>query len=270
MSFDTVERSADSRKPVELYTFFRDYQAWRYTSADREVSNAGAEYLPRALSRSAIESSSEMARGSLKITAPRDLEVADLFRVSPPTIPVTFTLQQFHNGDGAAVLLWSGRITAVEFQGTAATITLEPVYTSLRRMGLRRAYQRQCPHVLYGTACRANRDAFKLETVVDSIAGTAVSVAGASVHAAGHFAGGFIEYPVELGIAERRFITDHTGDVVALSALPTGLAVGAVVKVFPGCDHSLTTCDAKFGNVANFGGFPYFPTKNPFGGDPTY
>lgn len=270
MSFDTVERSAAGRKPVELFAFFRDYQAWRYTSADRAITSGGAEFLPRPISRSAIETSSEMARGALKITAPRDLEVADLYRISPPTIPVTFTLQQLHYGDGEAVLLWSGRITTVDFQGAAAIITLEPVFTSLRRIGLRRIYQRQCPHVLYGTACRANRDSFRVDSTVDAISGTTVSVPAAAGYAAGHFAGGFIEYPVELGIAERRFITDHAGAGLTLSSTPVGLVVGAAVKVFPGCDHTLATCASKFGNALNFGGFPYFPQKNPFAGDPTY
>jgi hypothetical protein len=31
-----------------------------------------------------------------------------------------------------------------------------------------------------------------------------------------------------------------------------------------GCDHSVSTCAARFGNLANYGGFPFIPTKNPF------
>ncbi len=52
--------------------------------------------------------------------------------------------------------------------------------------------------------------------------------------------------------------------------MPYGLAVGVPVSVYPGCDHTLATCSAKFGNVARYGGFPYFPQKNPFGGDPIF
>jgi len=270
MPFDAIERSADDRRPVELFTFFRDFQAFRYTSADRNVTFAGAEFEARPLTRGPIETSSEMARGSMRVTCPRDLPVADLFRITPPTIPITFVLQQFHFGDNEAATLWTGRVVTVEFQGTAAQITLEPIYTSLRRVGLRRMYQRQCPHVLYGTACRVNREAFKVDGLVDSASGATVSIAAAATQPNGHFSGGFIEYAIELGILERRFIIDHVRATLSLSAQPIGIQVGAAVKVFPGCDHTPTTCADKFNNVANYGGFPFFTKKNPFGGNPIY
>ena len=47
-------------------------------------------------------------------------------------------------------------------------------------------------------------------------------------------------------------------------------AVGDTIYLYPGCDRTLATCTAKFGNSANFGGFPFIPTKNPFGGSPIY
>jgi hypothetical protein len=55
-----------------------------------------------------------------------------------------------------------------------------------------------------------------------------------------------------------------------VAALPQGLAAGTTVTLFPGCDHTLATCSGKFSNTANYGGFPFMPTKNPFGGDPIY
>jgi uncharacterized phage protein (TIGR02218 family) len=270
MPYDVVERSAETRRPVELYTFFRDYQAFRFTSADRNVTLSGVEYAARPISRSAIESSGEMARGALKITAPRDFEIADLYRVAPPSIPVTFTLQQYHVADNQAIVLWSGRVMNVEFQGVNSQITLESIYTSMRRVGLRRVYQKQCPHVLYGTACQVNRESYRLEAVADAVTGTTVQVADAALQPNGYFAGGFIEFAVELGIFERRFITDHAGQSLTLSNQPFGLTPGSTVRVYPGCDHTLNTCAGKFSNAANYGGFPYIPQKNPFGGDPIY
>jgi hypothetical protein len=37
--------------------------------------------------------------------------------------------------------------------------------------------------------------------------------------------------------------------------------------MYAGCDHLLATCRDRFSNVANFGGFPWIPQKNPFSGD---
>jgi hypothetical protein len=36
------------------------------------------------------------------------------------------------------------------------------------------------------------------------------------------------------------------------------------VSYYPGCDRTRLTCSLKFGNIANFGGFPWVPQKNPF------
>jgi uncharacterized phage protein (TIGR02218 family) len=270
MSFDSVERSVEGRAPVELWTFFRSFQTWRYTSADRDINFGGFPYLARSIARSSIESSAELARGTLRVTVPRDLEVADLYRVAPPTVPVTCTLQQYHDGDGAAIMLWSGRITSVAFRGVAAEIAMEPVFTSMRRVGLRRLYQRQCPHVLYGPACNVNAEAVRLTSIVDAISGATVTVPAASLQASGWYAGGYLEYEPTAGIPERRFITDHVGGSLTLTMTPAGLTVGMTVKVYPGCDHTLATCSGKFSNAANFGGFPFMPTKNPFDGSPLY
>ena len=59
----------------------------------------------------------------------------------------------------------------------------------------------------------------------------------------------------------------YTGDVVALVDVVAGLAAGAAVTLWPGCPRNLSVCGSRFGNVANFGGLPYLPAKNPFSGD---
>lgn len=271
MTFDAVERSASNGAPIEFFTFSRDFQAWRYTSADRAIDVAGATYDPRAISRSGVESSQEVARSTLTITAPRDLEVAELYRLAPPSLPVMLTVQQWHDGDGELVVVWTGRVVTVEWgRGAAVEITCEPIQSAVRRVGLRRAYQRGCAHVLYGPDCRVNATAYRIDTTVDAVTGKTASIGAAATKPDGYFAGGFLEYLDGAGVIERRFITDHTGPALTLSASPAGLGPGDAVKLFPGCDHLLATCSAKFGNELNFGGMPYIPQKNPFGSDPIY
>ena len=270
MTYTARELSATTGQPIELYTFARDYQRWRYTSADRDVSTLDGTFLARALSRTAIETSPERVRGNLTITVPRDIEVAELYRVSPPTLAVTCIVQQMHAGDSEVATIWTGRIASVEFNGPSAEISLEPVNASMKRIGLRRIYQRQCPHVLYGAACAVNREAFRVDGVVDSVTGATVTVPEASLAAAGHYSGGYLEWEVETGIIERRFIADHSGSLLGVTSSPYGLSPGQAVKLYPGCDHTLATCGAKFGNAPNYGGFPFFPQKNPFGGDPIF
>lgn len=270
MTYESREISAAQGRPIEVYRFNRDYQAWRYTSSDREVSIDSQTYQPRTISRSAIEDAKDMQRNTLTITAPRDLGVCDLYRVSPPTMPVLCVISQYHEEDDDLAVIWTGRVVNVEWKGAEAIITLEPIYTAMRRVGLRRTYQRQCPHVLYGTACRASREAFRTDAIADAVTSSTIISSEAGLKDDGYFAGGFIEYEVATGIYERRFIIDHTGAQLTLTTMANGLDAGAPVRIYPGCDHTITTCATKFQNAINYGGMPYFAQKNPFGGDPIY
>ena len=270
MSYDAIETSEQGRRPVELYTFFREFQAYRYTSADRDIKIGGATYFARSISRGEIQVGEEVGRNSLSVRCQRDLEVADLYRTVPPSIPVTFMLQQYHEGDSEIAVIWTGRVVQVEWSGAQAEIRLESVYTTLRRVGLRRMFQKQCPHVLYGQSCRVNREAFRLDAQADAISGSTISVAPAAVRPDGYYSGGMVEYVIEGGLNERRFIYEHAGASLTLNAAPLGLELGATLKIYPGCDHTISTCKDKFANQVNYGGMPYFATKNPFGGQPIF
>jgi hypothetical protein len=57
---------------------------------------------------------------------------------------------------------------------------------------------------------------------------------------------------------------------ITLFSFPVGLASGAEVRAYAGCNRTLDECKTRFDNVANFGGMPFIPTKNPFGSDPLY
>ena len=72
------------------------------------------------------------------------------------------------------------------------------------------------------------------------------------------------------GQFDRRAIRSQTGAVVAVAFPLPGLAATDTVNLYPGCDHTLATCESKFSNRLNYGGMPYFPDKNPFSGTSIY
>jgi uncharacterized phage protein (TIGR02218 family) len=84
------------------------------------------------------------------------------------------------------------------------------------------------------------------------------------------YAGGFVEWVDGDGNAERRFIRDFSGTDLTLTQPFQGIAVDDEVTVSPGCDHTMATCDEVYDNLPNYGGFPFIPQKNPFGGNPVY
>lgn len=273
MTYNLIETSMQDARPIELYEYQRGTQFWRYTSADQNISFDSASYqaVP-AMKRSNIEASTERARNALKIEAPRDWDIAEQYRTYPPSEPITLTVREFHDGDAEAVVVWVGRITSVEWEGSKATVIHEPVSSSLKRPGLRRLYQRQCPHVLYGTACGVSEEAYAINSTVQTISadGLELSMSGTGEFASQYFAGGVARLSLGSGQFERRMITISGSGLIVLGKPFAALAVGLQLRLSPGCDHTLTTCNTKFGNVANYGGFPFIPQKNPFGGDPIY
>lgn len=264
MTYAAVETSAQSGRPVELYEFVSGSDAWLYTSADGDVSYGGNTYAAVPIARGEVEATSETARLALDITCDRSIGVLDLFLTLPPDQIVAVTLRRLHAGDGESITLWMGRVLNVSWNNEAAEIHCESVYTSLKRVGLRRLYQKGCPHVVYGPGCNVDRASFKATKTVSTVSGVTLtfSAIGASD---GYFAGGYMDW-TSSGATHRRAIRSQVGGTVTINFPLPGLAASASVDLYPGCDHTLATCTSKFSNRLNYGGMPYFPSKNPFDG----
>lgn len=268
MTYAIVETSTQDGRPVELYEFVSGATSYRYTSADGDVSYGGNTYTAVPIARGAVEATSETARLALEITCSRDLTVLDLFSTLPPDQIVAVTLRRLHAGDGEAITLWMGRILNVTWNNATAEIHCESVFTSLKRTGLRRLYQKPCPHVVYGPGCGLNKASWKATKSVATISGTTLTFSSIGV-ADGYYAGGFIEW-TSGGVTQRRAIRSQLAGVVEISFQIPSLTAGASVDLYPGCDHTLAACTTKFANWLNFGGMPYFPSKNPFSGTVIY
>ena len=270
MTYATIETSVQSGRPVELYEFRNGTTYFRYTSADGDVVYGGNTFAAVPIARGAVEATSETARLALEITCARTVGVLDLFALMPPAEIVAVTVRRLHAGDGEAITLWMGRILNVTLNNDAAEIHCESVYTSLKRVGLRRLYQKGCPHVVYGPGCNLDRNAFKVVKTVSVVAGTAITLGSMGAFADGYFSGGYLEWESAGGYFERRAIRSQVGGVVTISFPLPGLAASDTVNLYPGCDHTLATCASKFSNRLNYGGMPYFPSKNPFDGTIIY
>lgn len=271
MSLDLIETSDISGAPVELYEITYSGTAWRYTSADHPIVYNLRTYEPLSIYRSALRPALQKEKADLTLNLPITAEVGTIFRASPPGEVVMLTVYRQHTSDVDAqtMVVWVGRIINCKYDQFEIEFLCESIMSSMQRTMLTRTYQRGCPYVLFGDACKVNGESYKVASTVDSIAGTTVDIAAAP--ADGFLAGGYLEYTsYETGVVERRFIAGNTGGVLQLDRQPAGLLAGMPLLAYPGCDHTLTTCKNKFNNVDNFGGQPYIPTKNPFGNAPIY
>lgn len=272
MSYDSRESSTHDGAPVELYEFTRGTTVSRFTSAAKDVVLGDLTYLAEPLRRSRIEATRERTRSALKITCRRDFPIAELFRVSPPSEVIAFVLKRFHRGDAEVKAIWVGRVLNCLWGDGSATaeLNVEPASTSLKRNGLTRSYQRNCPHVLYSQGtnqCGVDRAAHSTVTTVTAIDRSKLTVAALG---AKPWPGGFVEWDSGDGHLERRFIVAASGLELTLTWPFQGIAIGASVTASPGCDQTRGTCANTYDNLDAHGGFPFTPGKNPFGNNPVY
>lgn len=269
MTYADREVSAYDGQPIELFTFLRSGVVWRYTSSDEDIVAETFTYTAIPMERSKIEQTQEAARSTLEIRISKTSEFVQQYIAYPPTAVVTLTVKRYHVGLAEYITIWIGRVTNVSFTETQATIRCEPIQTTMRRPILRLVYQPNCPHVLYGSACAANRSAFTLNATLSGVSGNVLTSSAFGSFATGYFAGGYITY--NDGVSqETRFITSSASANITLNLPFNSIPADADVTVYPGCDHTLVTCNDKFGNVLNYGGQPFYPGQNPFGGNPIF
>lgn len=282
MAFDTFETSAESGEPVQLFLFrygSDPSEYYAYTDAtlakpDDVLTVATIDYVPRPIERDAISSNGTLDKSALKITTDIGSEVAELFRVYPPSSVVTLVIAQGHVGDPDEEFLvtWAGRIVkGGREEGSQFVMTGEPVSTSLKRPGLRRHYQYGCMHQLYGPQCQADKPSKTVASTVAAITGTKVTLASGweGAFAAAKFLGGMLEWPSPGGSTVSRTILRITGDELTLSGIPLDLAVSDSVDVVLGCNHKAFApdgdCQPLHDNIVNYGGCLWIPTRNPIG-----
>lgn len=195
------------------------------------------------------------------------------------------TVLQGHVNDAAEdyFVIFAGRIISAKFSDTELILTCEPIKTTLRRTGLRRHYQYSCPHVLYGSDCRASKLLATTNTTPLSVSGNRVTLplGWTPQGRETKHVGGMIEWNNSLGDIEQRTILKVLADRNLVVAGSTrDLAPGVPLKVILGCNHYLhlkedakedrldrvkTDCFALHNNIHNFGGQKFIPTVNPVG-----
>lgn len=278
MSYSAREQSAQDGRPVYLYKFVQGVQQWLYTNAPVTIVFAGESYAPSSVGHSEVKQSNELAKDSISLTFPLDDPFASQFLGYAPDLVTSVTLLRGHIGDGEFVTYWKGRVASSKATGAQVRLECESIFTSLRRPGLRARYQRTCRHALYGRGCTLDPEVFAVTGRVSSMTSTTLTVPEAGTYPDGHFTGGMVRAPDN----SLRLVSNHVGQILTLSRPSASLSASfalsgygygyglfygqLTVLLYPGCDRLKSTCKDKFNNLDNYGGFPYIPLKNPFGG----
>ena len=158
----------------------------------------------------------------------------------------------------APVPLGEGTIGAVETKNGAFTAELAGPTAALDRP-VCEATSPECRAELGDKRCRVamggRRQILRLVSIDDAV--VTVASAEPSTNAYG---GGLLRWLSGDNCGLESAVAASAGASVTLRAAPAfAAAAGALVELIEGCDKSLATCAARFGNAANFRGEPYLP-----------
>lgn len=271
MSYDFVERSNHSAAPATLYAFTLGTAEWLYTNVDEEVVVDAKTYLPLAISDSGQVQSGDIRNDDMSVTLPKNTPLVDLFKGTPPSEGVWLTVRRQNRGETDAPVVWVGWISNVKLvSASSADVLCRMLTSTLDRNGLRLSWSRGCPHALYDTGCKVDKALYANDIEVEVLTGTTIASSDLDPVADNYLAGGFIEWEIVGGVMERRPIESNADGVLKLLGTTDGIEVGDVLTVYPGCDRTTSTCESKFNNLLNYGGFPHMPGKSPFDGDPVF
>lgn len=263
---------------IELYRFVMDSEVWTYTSGNESVEYNLETYTPVALGRSESEVKNELSKAKLDVKIDIQDPLAQRFLTTFTERVLTLTVYTQYQETVMTAVSWKGRLSNIRPGKDVLTMSFESVFTSLRRPGLRGRFQKTCRHVLYGRGCKLDPDDFDVPGQATSVNGNVVTVPQAAGEEDGYFTGGMLLDPTGL----YAYIINHVGSTLTLQ-WPLDSLVNAAnnsgygnnygnyygglnVVIYPGCDRLRGTCEVKFNNLDNYGGFPWIPSKNPMDG----
>lgn len=240
---------------------------YAFTDAEFPITRNGITYEPWPIKHSDITVQSDDDKQDLTVTMATGTELEGQFLAYPPSQVVNLTIFQGQMDDEPTLVdypaLWLGRVSAPDWSGREVAFTCVPVSSSISRPGLRRNYQRGCPHVLYGDQCRARKRAASSSAIVNSLnRSQVIMTAPITDHA--KFLGGLMEWTLPGGRREVRSIIATAQSSVRIRGTTVGLAAGVDVTIAWGCNHTLGERGCLMhDNVLNYGGQDMIPRDNP-------
>jgi uncharacterized phage protein (TIGR02218 family) len=267
MAFATYEESTESGQPIQLYRFTLGTTVWRYTSSDSDLQLGGVLWLSEPISDDGVKQTGESVSDTMNINCPDHIGPAVVFSTSPPNLDIQVEILRLHAGETVAQVVYVGDLIQVNFPRPGNAVLLaQSLSATMRRMGLRLAYQRSCPHVLYDPlTCKAAKAANAYTGTITFVEGFTIEVSAFSGVAAGTLRGGFIEW-VQPGQGTRTLtIEQHNGADLVMFDDTVDLYPGLAITAYRGCQRTTDAC-RTFNNIENYGGFPYMPGKSPFDG----
>lgn len=290
MSIDYLENSRYLGKPVNFYLIeggataegldetkvgpfaFCDAETtFRFPWIVRKIRGVNTEvaFVPWPIKGTEVSQDGTLDKSDITVTMALGTPLDSMFLAYPPSQVVNMTMFQGHVGDELIPTnypaKWLGRILTGSREQNELLLNCQPVSSSVKRPGLRRNYQVGCPHVLYGSQCKAKKAAATMSRRVASVSRNVISLTKSVGNIHNHFLGGLVEWHnATTDVREIRTISSMSGDgaMVTIRGIMRGLNPGDSVSLIKGCNRLMSGCNLH-NNILNYGGQPFIPLENP-------
>ncbi len=284
MTFDAFETGDGS--PVELLTFANGLLNFRFTNQLEPVTVGSFVFEPLAYTRSAWSQSKDQDDNNVRMTAPKDFAVAQLYQGIISSSVTTVRIERFHADDTPTPeiqVAWKGQIVSLQYSGDNVEFLMEPL-TKGAEVTPPDTFSAQCNAFLFESpGCNLTSDDWKFVATATSITpdGLEITFAGLRLQAETldlaqggpgaltsaeldtYWQGGHIR----TGDGEIRDIVEgNVGgdpDTVRIPLKFRAFVGGDGASVFAGCNLLLDICHRKFDNAINFQGYAYVPEIDP-------
>lgn len=277
MSYPDLENSVDAGQPLYFYEFIYGDSAtttYRYVAALALTIYGGRPWNPFPIKHSEIVTSGSLDKQTLTVTAREDIEITGLVVTRAPSRVTTLNIYRGHVGDDDMRMIWTGRVLSGNMVDTSEVeLACESISTSQLNMGLRRKYQRGCPHALYGRACGVDKslhtESGTSTGIIDTMNLTVTMTSASAGLTAQNLMGGIFRITLKNGLSEIRAIASAVNNgganwTITVAAPIYDMDTNRPVSMSKGCLHTYDACKNVFNNGDNYGGCANIPTKNPF------
>lgn len=248
----------------------------RYTSADIDITHAGATYSARGplIRRGTVRTVVGLEVDKLDMTVSPKPGMDGHLLAGAPFIPASLQgaldgamvmLQRAFLSSWAlppvgAVVMFYGRVSDVSGTRSAMPVDVKSALELLNTKLPRNLCQASCMHTLYDGGCAVNKAAYTTTGTVTGTNGTGQWLQSGLAQGAGWFDQGVLTFTSGANAGVQRTVKAHSaGQFWFALPLPQAPTVGDTFSVYPGCDKTQATCSAKFNNTPRFRGFPFVP-----------
>ncbi len=268
IDFDTLTKSTEESRPIEVYEITLGSTVHRWTSSEDELTIGGNVYEAIPIRRNAVVLGTDQGRRTLQLTVPASNPFAREFEDgSIPGEIATVLVFGYQRDEVPAfdtrILVFTGIVQSVDFSkdGAEATINVRSLESALSKNVPRFTAAPTCGNFLFDSRCGVDPSLHNFIGTVSLVAGVDMTLTGAG--ASGHkFTGGYVRPVTE---NDFRMVIAQSTDVLTLNRALQHDQTGELVQAFAGCDLLIEgDCALVFDNVIEFNGKPFVPNRNPY------